>query len=312
MNVLVTGAGGFVGTALLPALAARGHAVQAAARAASPQAGTVAVGNIGPDTDWRAALAGCDAVVHLAARVHVMRDGDADPLAAYRHVNTAGTIRLAEQAAAAGVRTFVFMSTAKVLGESSPPGRAFTDASIPAPTDPYAVSKAEAEDALAAIAARTGMRVVTLRPPLVYGPGVGANFLRLMEAVVKGTWLPLGAVRNRRSLVYVGNLAAAVIAVLERDDAHGAYLVADGDPLSSPDLVRRIAAALGRPARLLPVPAAVLRAAGAVLGKGAEVDRLLGDFALAPTGLASLGWRPPFTAAQGLAATAASFRSGRG
>lgn len=312
MNVLVTGASGFVGTALLPALTERGHAVRAAARAAPPETGAVAVGNIGPETDWRAALAGCDAVVHLAARVHVMRDGEADPLAAYRHVNTAGTIRLAEQAAAAGVRTFVFMSTAKVLGEASPPGSTFTDASLPAPTDPYAVSKAEAEGGLAAIGVRTGMRVVTLRPPLVYGPGVGANFLRLMDAVVKGAWLPLGAVRNRRSLVYVGNLAAAVTAVLERGDAHGAYLVADGDPLSSPDLVRRIADALGRPARLLPVPAAVLRAAGTLLGKSAEVDRLLSDFALAPTGLAALGWRPPFTAAQGLAETAAWFRDGRG
>lgn len=311
MKVLVTGASGFVGTALLPALIERGHAVQAAVRIAPPRSDAIAVGDIGPDTDWHAALDGCEAVVHLAARVHVMRDAATDPIAAYRRVNTAAAARLAEQARGAGVRTFVFMSTAKVLGESSPAGRPFTDASALAPEDPYAVSKAEAEVAIAAIGAGTGMRIVSVRPPLVYGPGVGANFLRLMDTVARGRPLPLGAVRNRRSLVYVGNLAAAAVACLEHADARGAYLVSDGAALSTPDLIRRIGTALGRPARLLPVPAALLRAAGALAGKTAEIDRLLGDFALAPTGLAALGWQPPFTVNEGLAATAAWYRSAR-
>lgn len=309
MKVLVTGASGFVGSALVPVLAARGHAVRAAARRPLDIADSVVVGDLGPDTDWRAALAGCDAVVHLAARVHVMRDAAGDPLAAYRRANTAGTMALAEQARSAGVRRFVFASTAKVLGESSPRGRPFTDDDPPAPVDPYAVSKAEAEQRLAALAAEGGMRVATVRPPLVYGPGVGANFLRLMTAIARGRPLPLGSIANRRSLVYAGNLAAAIAALLEHADASGPYLVSDGEDLSTPDLVRRVAAALGTPPRLVPVPPALFAAAGAVLGKRAEVERLTGDFALAPTRLAALGWRPPFTVAQGLAETARWFRS---
>jgi nucleoside-diphosphate-sugar epimerase len=311
VRILLTGASGFVGTAALTALAQRGHPVRAAARRSLPHADTMLVTDIGPDTDWRVALAGCDAVVHLAARVHVMREGSADPLAAFRRVNTAGTLALAEQAAAAGVRALVFASTVKVLGESSARGRPFTDTDPPAPMDPYAISKAEAERGLADIATRTGMRVVALRPPLVYGPGVGANFLRLMRGIERGTPLPLGAIANRRSLVYVGNLADAIAFCVEREEARGAYLVSDGADLATPELVRRLAAALGRPARLLPVPAGLLRTAGALLGKRAEMERLLGDLAVAPNGLARLGWRAPFTVDEGLRATAAWFRQQR-
>jgi nucleoside-diphosphate-sugar epimerase len=309
--VLVTGAGGFVGAALLPVLAAHGHDVRPVARRPLAHAGSVAVTDVGAHTDWREALAGCDAVVHLAARVHVMREQAADPLAAFREVNAAGTQRLAEQAAAAGVRHFVFVSTVKVLGESSPPGRPFTDGDPVAPTDPYALSKAEAEQALAEVGAATGLRVAVLRPPLVYGPGVGANFLRLMDAVARGRPLPLGAVGNRRSLVHVGNLAAAIAFCLEHADARGAFLVSDGTDLSTKALVERIAHALGRPARLVPVPPALMRVAGTLLGRRAEVDRLLGDLAVAPVRLAALGFRPPFTVEQGLAETAAWFRSRR-
>ena len=312
MKILVTGANGFVGTTLVPALIGRRHAVQAIVRVAAPHSDAVAMGEIGPATDWRAALDGCEAVVHLAARVHMMRDRATDPLSAYRRNNAAAAVRLADQARAAGVRTFVLMSTAKVLGESSPAGDPFTDASAPAPEDPYSVSKAEAEHAISALAKDGAMRVAILRPPLVYGPGVGANFLRLMNAVAGGRPLPLGAVRNRRSLVYVGNLADAVLACLEDPHAAGTYLVSDGHDLSTPDLIRRIGAAVGRPARLLYVPTVLLRAAGALTGKTNEVERLLGDFALAPTRLADLGWRPPFTLEQGLAATAAWYRAARG
>jgi nucleoside-diphosphate-sugar epimerase len=311
VRILLTGASGFVGTALLPELLRRGHAVRAVARRPLSHPDSVVVPEIGPDTDWHATLESCDAVVHLAARVHVMQDDATDPLAAFRRVNTAGTLALAEQAAAAGVRQFVFASTVKVLGEASAPGRPFTDADPLAPNDPYAISKAEAERGLAAIAARTGMRIAVLRPPLVYGPGVGANFLRLMQAVARGSPLPLGAVANRRSLVYVGNLADAILFCVENAEARGSYLVSDGEDLATPALVRRLGAALGRRARLLPVPPALLRAAGALLGKRAQVDRLIGDLAVAPTGLGQLGWRPPFDVDEGLRATAAWFRQRR-
>jgi nucleoside-diphosphate-sugar epimerase len=308
----VTGASGFVGTALLPVLALRGHAVRAAARRPLAAPGSVVVPEVGPDTDWRTALAGCDAVVHLAARVHVMRDEVRDPLEAYRRVNAAGTARLARQAVEAGVGRFVFVSTAKVLGEHSPAGHPFTDDDAPSPADPYSMSKAEAEDALERMAAGNGMRAVMLRPPLVYGPGVGANFLRLMDAIARGRPLPVGLVANRRSLVYVGNLVAAIAAGLELPTPPVRCLVSDGEDVSTPDLARRIASALDTRARLLPIPPGLLSAAGALTGRRAEVDRLLGNFALAPTALARAGWTPPFTLDQGLVATAAWFRSRAG
>jgi nucleoside-diphosphate-sugar epimerase len=271
----------------------------------------VVVGDLGPDTDWHAALHGCDAVVHLAARVHVMHDAVGDVLGEYRRANTAGTARLAELAHAARVRRFVFVSTAKVLGEASPSGRPFTDDDPPAPSGPYALSKAQAERALERLAEDGTMRVVSVRPPLVYGPGVGANFLRLMHTVARGWPLPLGAIANRRSMVYVGNLADAIAAVLENPNASGPCLVSDGEDVSTPELVRRVAAALDRPARLIPVPPALFFAAGALLGRRADVERLLGDFAVVPTRLISLGWRPPYSLAQGLVATVDWFRSRR-
>jgi nucleoside-diphosphate-sugar epimerase len=311
MKILVTGAGGFVGSALCPALEARGHAVRAAARRPLDRPDARVVDDIGPDTDWRDALHGCDAVVHLAAMVHVMGAADASTLASYRRVNAAGTRALAEQALLAGVRRFVFVSTAKVLGEASPTGRPFTDADADRPLDPYAISKAEAERALDEASDGTQMRVAILRPPLVYGPGVGANFLRLFEAVARGRPLPFGAVANRRSLVYVGNLASAIAACLEHPEARGRYLVCDGQDVSTAALVQRIGHALGRSPRLVAVPVGVLRAAGALFNRRADMDRLLGDFALAPTRLAALGWRAGFSLDDGLAATAEWFRASR-
>jgi nucleoside-diphosphate-sugar epimerase len=311
VRVLVTGATGFVARAVMPALAARGHEVRAAARRPVAGADTVIVPDVGPDTDWAAALRGCDAVVHLAARVHVLRDPSADPLAEFRRVNRDGTRRLAEEAVRAGIRRIVHVSTAKVLGESSPPGRPFGDDAAAAPEDPYSVSKWEAERALDDVCRASGAAAVSLRPPLVYGPGVGANFLRLLRAVDARRPLPLGAVANRRSLVYVGNLASAAAACVEAASLPcAACLVTDREDLSTPELIRRIGRALGVRPRLVPVPPAWLRLGGRLLGRGAELDRLLGDFALAPTALAALvGWSPPFDVDRGLAETAAWYRA---
>jgi len=301
-RVLVTGSNGFVGRSLCPALGAAGFTVRRAVRGGSLP-GTTAVGEIGPDTDWHTALADCDSVVHLAARVHVMRDDAADPLAAFRAVNTEGTLNLARQAAAAGVRRLVFVSSIKVNGE----GRAapYTEADPAAPRDAYACSKWEAEQGLWAIAATTGMEVAILRPPLVYGPGVGANFLRILRWVARGWPLPLARVDNRRSLLYLGNLADAIRVCLEHPAAAGkTYLVSDGEDVSTPELIHRLALALGRPARLLALPSAWLRLAAAVSWRGAEIDRLLGSLALDTGAIRrDLDWRPPYTLDQGLTAT---------
>ncbi len=315
MRVLVTGATGFVGAPVARALAAAGLAVRAAVRRAADGerlAGldTVAVGNLSANTDWRAALADMDAAVHLAGRAHMLQEEAADPLAECRRINRDATLSLARQAAAAGVRRLLFVSTVKVNGE----GREtpYTVADAPAPADPYAQSKWEAEQGLHEIAAQTGLEVVILRPPLIYGPGVKANFLRLIRAVDRGIPLPLGAVHNRRSLLYVGNFATAILACLTRAEAAGqTYFVRDGEDVSSAELTRRLARALGRPTRLAPVPPALLRAAGTLLGKKAAVERLLGSLTVDDDPIRhELGWAPPFTLDEGLEATAEWYRQG--
>ncbi len=306
-RVLVTGADGFVGQALCPLLENVGWTVHKATR--KPRTGCFAVGDIGPDTDWRSALNGVTAVVHLAARVHVMADTTADPLAVYRAVNCAGSENLARQAALAGVKRLVYVSSIKVNGEStgSLPFRA-TD--TPHPQDPYAHSKWEAEQALHRIAAETGLEVVVLRPPLVYGPGVKANFLRLLGLVERGLPLPFGAVKNRRSLLYLGNLADAIRICLSQPAAAGkTYLLSDGVALSSAELVRSLAAALGKAPKLLPVPPMLLRLAGLLFGKSAEVGRLLDSLEIDGSAIKQeLDWQPPYSMTQGFAATADWYR----
>jgi len=317
MRVLVTGANGFVGRALVPLLAGRGYWVRAAVRnagtAVPAAAETVAIGDIGPNTDWTRALDGIEAVVHLAARVHVMRDTAADPLAAFRAVNAEGTRRLAESAASAGVRRLVYLSSVKALVDESQP-RALDDATTPDPHSPYGVSKLEAERALAGIADRTGLEVVTIRPPLVYGPGVGGNFRSLLKLVASGLPLPLGALDNRRSLVFVGNLADAAALCLTHPQAPGGtFLVQDGQPLSTAELVRAIGVALGRPARLLPVPAGLMALGARLAGKQAVYDRIAGSLIVDDRAIRQrLGWVPPHDPASGLRATAEWFKASRG
>ena len=297
MKVLVTGAGGFVGKGLVPCLERQGHVVVRAVRAARED-GEVSVGEIGPDTDWGAALDGVEAVVHLAARVHVMQAEDPSSRQAFHRVNTAGTLNLARQAALAGVHRLVFLSSIKVLGEEG----VLTASSIPRPADAYGQSKWAAEQGLHTVAMETGLEVVILRPPLVYGPGVGANFARLMHWVRSGIPLPLGGVRNRRSLLALGNLVDAVGWVLRHPAAAGrTYLLSDGEDVSTPDLIRGLARALSRPVRLLAVPPSLLRGLGNLLGRRAEIDRLLGSLVVDASAIRSeLGWSPPLTLAAGL------------
>ncbi|CAA7621179.1 NAD-dependent epimerase/dehydratase family protein [Magnetospirillum sp. SS-4] len=313
MTVLVTGASGFVGRPLCRRLAELGLPVAGAARPGARLPDGIEsrrVAGLSPTTNWSAALAGMSAVVHLAARVHVMHDRAADPLAEFRAANVAGTLRLAEQAAEAGIRHLVFMSSIKANGEETHAAPFGPDGA--APVDPYGVSKLEAERGLAGIAARTGMAVTVLRPPLVHGPGVKGNFRALIDLVARGVPLPLGLVDNRRSLIGLDNLVDAIRACLEAPPAAGGfrvYTLCDSETVSTPELIRRIGAALGRPARLLPVPVALLRLAGTLTGKSAAIQRVTASLEVSGAAIAAdLGWNPPRTLNQGLAAIAGWWR----
>lgn len=279
--ILVTGATGFVGCALVRQLAADRafNGVVAAVRqrvAPWPERVTqLQVGDLLSTTDWSAALQGVRALVHCAARVHVMQDDAVDPLDAYRLVNVEGTLNLARQAAAAGVRRFVFLSSIKVNGEATPPGRPFTADAVPAPLDSYGVSKLEAEQGLRELEAKTSMEVVIVRPPLVYGPGVKANFASMMRWVARGMPLPLGAIHNARSMVTLDNLVDLLVTCLKHPAAAGqTFLVSDGEDVSTSELLRRTAQAMGREAFLLPIPTFMLERGAALLGKRAVAQRL--------------------------------------
>jgi len=278
-RVLVTGATGFIGTAVSAQLLAEGkYRVREALRSAPSNlaagADRVVVGPVTGATDWRTALAEVSAVVHLAARAHVGRDGSADPLAEFRVVNVAGTLNLARQAAAAGIERFIFLSSVKVHGETG----TFREADPPAPADAYGMSKHEAEEGLRRIAAETGLELVIIRPPLVYGQGVKANFRALMRAVARGVPLPLGGIRNRRSLVALDNLVDVILVSLQHPAAvNETFLVSDGEDVSTPDLIRRLAAAMGCKARLISVSPAVLLFAATLLGRRDAARRLVGS-----------------------------------
>ena len=307
--MLVTGATGFVGTALCDALPGAGFRVRRVVRHSVTGQDDVSVGTMSGATDWSAALDGVDAVVHLAARTHVLRDRARDPLDEYRNINVEATRALAEAAASQGIRRFVFLSSVKVNGEATH-GVAFRESDPPQPEDAYGVTKLEAEELL------RGMPLdsVILRPPLVYGPRVKGNFRRLMDLVDRGVPLPLSSIQNRRSLLYVGNLVDAIIVAL-RAPPNGSrtYLVADREAPSTPTLIRSIAGALGTRARLTPCPTRLLRIAGAVTGKSGEVARLTGSLEVDATRIGEeLGWSPRFSIDQGLGVTARWYHAALG
>lgn len=307
--LLVTGANGFVGTALCRALLGKGHPIRGAVRRADgipaslvPPDRLIAVREIGPETDWVSACAGVDCVIHLAARTHVLHETAADALAEYRRVNVEGTGALARTAARCGVRRLVFMSSIKVNGESTD-RHPFTESDPPRPEDAYGISKWEAEQVLRQIAAETGLEAVVLRPPLVYGPGVKGNLLQLLNAIARGVPLPLASIRNRRSLIALDNLVDAILACVESPAACGkTYLVSDGEDVSTPELVRMLAHALGAPPRLLPCPPLLLRIAGALTGKAGAVSRLTGSLQIDSSRIRSeLDWKPRRSLSAGLA-----------
>jgi len=305
LKILVTGANGFVGCALCSEAMVRGMPVRGITRTPCglpAGAGNLVVGRIDDGTNWREVLTDCEVVIHLAARVHIMHDTEADPLTAFRAVNVEGTLNLARQAAAAGVHRFVFISSVKVNGEATLPGQPFTADDAPAPLDAYGVSKMEAEQGLRQIALQTGMDVVIIRPPLVYGPGVKANFAALMRAVQRGWPLPLGAVHNQRSLVALSNLVDFILTCITHPQAaNQTFLVSDGQDLSTTELVRGMARAAGVPTRLLPVPVWALQAGATLLGKGDAVQRLCGNLQVDISKARSLlGWVPPVSVEEGL------------
>ncbi len=314
MKVLVTGASGFVGSALCAYLVAKGNTVTGAVRSIPekilPGVEYRTVSDISADTSWSEALAGINAVVHCAARVHVMSEASGDPLTAFREVNVRGTARLAEQAVDSGVKRIIYISSVKVNGESTEE-HPFTADDAPAPEDPYGISKWEAEQVLRKISEKTGLEIVIIRPPLVYGPGVRANFLRLMQGLMSGVPLPLGAISNRRSMVALDNLVDLIETCLNHPAATDqTFLVSDGEDLSTKALFQRTAVALGRPARLLPVPVLVLRALARLIGKSDITQRLCGSLRVDISKTRErLSWSPPVSVDEALNKTVKYFLS---
>ena len=318
-RVLVTGAGGFVGSALCRRLRNEGMNVRRGVRDRSNilshggfEGGgvdSVVLHDHSTDTETRQALDKVQAVIHLAARVHVMRDHAADPLQEFRRVNRDWTERLAREAAKQGVRRFVYVSSIKVNGEESTVP--FTEEDAPNPQDPYGVSKWEAEQALAAVSTDTGLETVVIRPPLVYGSGVGGNFLQLLKVLRTGVPLPLALVENRRSLIFRENLVDALIRCVEDRRATGrTYLISDGEDLSTPELIRRIGKALGVGPRLWPMPFFLLGWLGRILKKEAMIDRLTGSLQVNSLRIRrELDWHPAYSIDQGLAETCSWFNA---
>lgn len=301
---VVTGSTGFIGRSVCTTLPKLGRRVRAIARYSGDPA-YMTVGEIGPSTDWSAMLVNAESVVHLAARVHLTSRNKNDALREFRLVNVEGTRRLAEQAAQFGVKRFVFLSSIKVNGETTADQEPFRSTDMPAPLDAYGQSKAEAEAVLSDLAARTGMEVVIIRPPLVYGCGVKGNFARLVKLVGNGIPLPFASVKNLRSFVSLDNLVDLLARCLEHPSAAGqTFLASDGNDMSTPDLIQGLARAMNRNARLFSVSPNVLRACGAIMKRGYDVERLIGSLQVDISYTCErLDWRPPISVAEGLRRT---------
>lgn len=304
-KILITGVNGFVGTALCMEAVARGFDVRGATRTVCDSpigVENIVVGDIDADTEWHSALLNCDVVIHLAARVHVMSETADDSLSEFRLVNTTGTEYLARCAATSGVKRLVYVSSIKVNGEETSGDVAFCEQDQPNPQEAYGVSKWEAEQALHRVAAETGMEVVIVRPPLVYGPGVKGNFAQMLRVVTMGIPLPFAGVKNKRELIYVDNLVDALITCATHTAAAGnTYLVGDGESVSTPDLLRGLAKAIGVSSRVFAWPIGLLKLMGAVLGKADQVERLVGSLQVDSSKIRrELGWEPPYDLQEGL------------
>lgn len=312
MKVLVTGATGFVGAAVVRQLLSQGHTlVQVARSVQNSSQDIIHAVELGARPHWPPLLEGCDAVVHLAARVHVMQETVTDAANQYDKINVDATKYLAEQAVKAGVKRFIYLSSLKVNGEENSNGRAFVESDAPQPKDNYAQSKYQAEQVLLNIAKKSALEVVIIRPPLVYGPSVRANFLSLLKVVNRGVLLPLKSVRNQRSYVYVENLAHFILLCLEHPSAaNQIYLVSDGHDLSTPELIQKCAEALGVKPRLISFPQSWLAYFCKPFGKSGIYQRLCGDLSVDISKAKNLlGWQPPYSVEEGLAATAQAFKN---
>jgi len=299
MRVLVTGGNGFIGRSIVSRLIAEGAFVRGSVRTVESTSITggefVGVGDLNAETNWTEALVGINVVIHTAARVHEMRDRVAEPLLEFRRVNVEGSLQLARQAVEAGVSRFIYISSIKVNGEETFPGTPFKASDKPNPTDPYAISKFEAEEGLKKITKESGMEVVIIRPPLVYGPGVKANFQNMMRWIDRGTPLPLGAIHNKRSFVALDNLVDLIVTCIEHlGAANQTFLAGDGEDLSTTELLQRVAGALGKSARLIPISASMLVFVASLLGKKDLAQRLCGSLQVDISRTrALLGWEPP-------------------
>lgn len=305
MKILITGSSGFVGSSLLYSLRNSHHQLCVVSRklTLSDHATTlINVENIDANTDWQNALIDVDTVIHLAARVHVMHENAKDPLAAFRAVNVEGTLNLANQASKAGVKRFIFVSSVKVNGESTDANHSFVFSDEPNPQDAYGTSKLEAEEGLISIAKATGLEIVIIRPPLVYGKDVKANFSNMLKLVNLGLPLPFGAINNKRSLIYVENLVSFItLCITHPDAANQTFLVSDGEDVSTTQLLQMCASAMGKHIWLLPIPQSWLTSVLNILGKQNLVQRLFGNLQIDNQyAYDRLNWRPPFTLAEGL------------
>jgi nucleoside-diphosphate-sugar epimerase len=308
--VLVSGASGFVGTALCAELFHLDYYIRAAVRSAPiKNIETVFIGEINAETDWSQALPGIKVVVHLAARVHVMKDNAANPLEESREVNVNGTLNLARQAAKAGVQRFIFISSIKVNGESTFSDQPYTAEDQPAPIGPYGISKREAEDELRQLAIQTGMDVVIIRPPLVYGPGAKGNFQTMLHWLKKGIPLPLGAIPNKRSFIALDNLVDLIITCINHPAAaNQIFLASDDEDLSTTELLQRLGNALGKPARLLPLPVWLLNTGAKIIGKRDIAQRLCDSLQVDISKTRTLlDWNPPMTVDEAFKKTATDF-----